>query len=173
MQKHHPTTILALDPGLRELGFAVLAGRRIVAGGVGDLQRLAQPSRLPEARRLIVEWITAHRPRAIVLERTYRHPTESLNNLHLLARWVGQLAVARHIEVATYAPQTVRKNVAGDGWATKREVAFILASRFPALRVYLTQDRKWKERYFLNLFDAVALALHHQSQPPSRSRSYV
>ena len=172
MTRRRPTTILALDPGLRELGFAVLAGRRIVAGGVGDLRRLAQQRRLPEARRLIRGWILAHRPRAIVLERTYRHPTPSLNSLHLLTRWVSHVAAQRQIAVATYAPQTVRRNVAGDGWATKREVAFILASRFPILRVYLTQDRRWKERYFLNLFDAVALALHHQSQLPSRSRSY-
>jgi Holliday junction resolvasome RuvABC endonuclease subunit len=64
--------------------------------------------------------------------------------------------------VAMYAPQTVRKSLTGDGWASKRELARAVASRFPALRVYLTQDRKWKERYFLNLFDAVALALHHQ-----------
>ena len=46
------------------------------------------------------------------------------------------------------------------------------ARRFPQLRLYLTQDRRWKERFWLNMFDAVALALHHQAlkQPPSRSR---
>jgi hypothetical protein len=47
-----------------------------------------------------------------------------------------------------------------------------VAHRFPRLRVYLTQDRRWKERFWQNMFDAVALALFHQSltQPPSRSR---
>ena len=30
----NPDTILALDPGLRELGYAVLQGRRLVTSGV-------------------------------------------------------------------------------------------------------------------------------------------
>ena len=74
--------------------------------------------------------------------------------------------------VATYSAQLVRKHLVGDGWAGKREVAHAIARRFPALRVYLTQDRAWKERYWFNMFDAIALALHHQAlPPPSRSRS--
>ena len=60
----------------------------------------------------------------------------------------------------------------GYGWAGKREVAEALSARFPDLRVHLTHDRKWKETYWQNMFDAVALALHHQAgtKPPSRGR---
>jgi hypothetical protein len=60
----------------------------------------------------------------------------------------------------------------GNGWAKKREVAAVIAARHPSLRVYLTQDRKWKERYWQNMFDAIALGLHHQLliKPPSRDR---
>jgi Holliday junction resolvasome RuvABC endonuclease subunit len=118
-------------------------------------------------------WVRAYRPRALVLEATYGHPVESFAALHRLASTTRRLAKAKHLRVATYAPQTVRKSLTGDGWASKRELAQAIVLRFPALRVYLTQDRKWKERYFLNLFDAVGLALHHQAtaliQPPSRS----
>jgi Holliday junction resolvasome RuvABC endonuclease subunit len=66
----------------------------------------------------------------------------------------------------------VRATVAGNGKAKKPEVAIAVAHRFAQLRFLLTQDRKWKERLWLNMFDAVALALHHQAltQPPSRSR---
>jgi hypothetical protein len=63
------------------------------------------------------------------------------------------------------------RTVAGNGKAKKPEVAIAVAHRFPSLRVYLTQDRRWKERHWQNMFDAIALALHHQTtQPPSRSR---
>jgi Holliday junction resolvasome RuvABC endonuclease subunit len=66
----------------------------------------------------------------------------------------------------------VRQTVLGNGRGKKEEVAALLAARFPSLRVYLTQDRRWKERFWLNMFDALALAIHHQTltQPPSRSR---
>ena len=166
--------ILAIDPGLRELGFAVLAGKRLVATGVRPLRFLPKAARLREARRLVSEWLRAYRPRTIVFEATYRHPVGSLDALHRLTLRAGHLAKQRRIGVARYAPQSVRRSVHGDGWATKRQLAEAIAVRFPALRVYLTQDRRWKERYWLNMFDAVGLALHHQSraaQPPSRSRS--
>ena len=162
MQKH-PTTILALDPGLRDLGFAVLAGKRLVASGVRPLRLLQRERRLGEARRLVRSWIRAYRPGALVLEATYGHPVESFASLHRLAGMARRLGKEKRLRVATYAPQTVRKALTGDGWASKRELAQAIALRYPALRVYLTQDRKWKERYFLNLFDAVALALHHQA----------
>jgi len=62
--------------------------------------------------------------------------------------------------------------VVGDGWAGKREVAQAVSGQFPELQVHLTQDRKWKERYWQNMYDAAALAIHHQLiiKPPSRSR---
>jgi len=166
--------ILALDPGLRELGFAVLAGRRLVAAGVRPLRLLPKAARLREARRLVAGWTRAYHPRAIVFEATYRHPVDSLDALHRLTLSAGRIAKRRRIAIASYAPQSVRKSVHGDGWATKRQLAEAIAVRFPALRVYLTQDRRWKERYWLNMFDAISLALHHQSRsakPPSRSRS--
>lgn len=160
---NNPTTILALDPGLRDLGFAVLSGKRLVASGVRPLRLLPRERRLAEARRLVHAWVRAYRPGALVLEATYGHPVASFASLHRLAAMTRRLAKEKRVRVSTYAPQTVRKSLTGNGWATKRELAQTIAIHFPALRVYLTQDRKWKERYFLNLFDAVALALHHQT----------
>jgi len=156
-------TILALDPGLRDLGFAVLRGPRIVAAGVRPLRLLPHHRRHAEARRLVTDWVAAYRPRVLVLEATYRHPVPGFAALHRLARAAHRIARTGSIEIAEYAPQTVRKALIGNGRATKRETAVAVAARFPQLRVYLTHDRRWKERYFLNLFDAVALALHHQA----------
>jgi Holliday junction resolvasome RuvABC endonuclease subunit len=169
---HQPTPILALDPGIRDLGFAVLRGRRILASGVSSFRFFPQEERLAEARRVIRHWVRTYRPGAVVLEQTHRHPTPSLNDLYRLGRSVERFAKQQQLPVETYAAQTVRKQLVGNGWATKREVATAIASRFPALRVYLTQDRRWKERYWQNMFDAVALALYYQGQPPSRSRPY-
>jgi len=35
----------------------------------------------------------------------------------------------------------------------------VIVSKIPKLKVYLTQDRAWKERFHQNMFDAVALGL--------------
>jgi crossover junction endodeoxyribonuclease RuvC len=165
-------TILALDPGLRELGFAVFADRNLATGGVLPLRDLPQPSRLPEARRQLRRWVRTYKPRAIVVEQTYRHSLPWLDDLYRLLGTAVRLAGRRRIRLATYSPQAVRKSLVGNGKATKREVANAIAMKYPFLRIYLTQDRKWKERYWQNMFDAIALGLHDRAlhKPPSRGR---
>lgn len=163
MLKNNQDTILALDPGLRDLGYAVLRSRRVLTSGVRPLRLLPAEQRLREARRLVRSWIAAYRPGTLILEATYPHPVAGLDAVHRLAASVRSLARRHGITVAVYPPQSVRKTLTGHGWACKWEAAVAVSYRFPALRVYLTQDRKWKERYFQNMFDAVALALHHQA----------
>jgi len=166
-----PKTLLALDPGLRDLGYAVLQGDRLLASGVSPLRLIPASRRVAEAQRLVRHWLRLYHPRGIILERTSRHPSPALNRVHLFARSVYRLARRRRLMVRTYSAQVVRKHLVGDGWAGKEEVAAAIARRFPSLRIYLTQDRQWKERYWQNMFDAIALALYHQGHPPSRSRS--
>lgn len=164
-------TILALDPGLRDLGYAVLHGRRLVTSGVLGLRRVPKSARLPSARQHVRSWLRTHRPDVVVVEKTYRHPVPWLNQLHRLSRSAKNLATRQHADFTMYSPQSVRATVAGNGKAKKPEVAIAVAHRYPSLRVYLTQDRRWKERYWQNMFDAIALALHHQAtHPPSRGR---
>ena len=165
-------TILALDPGLRDLGYAVLHGRRLIASGVLGLRRVAKDARLTTARKNVRSWLRLHRPDVVVVEKTYQHPVPWLNELHLISRTARSLATRSHADFAMYSPQRVRSTVAGSGKAKKPDVAVAVAHHFPSLRVYLTQDRRWKERYWQNMFDAIALALHHQAaHPPSRSRA--
>jgi Holliday junction resolvasome RuvABC endonuclease subunit len=160
----HAKTILALDPGLRELGYAVLAGKRLTTYGVVPLRLLPRPLRKPAARLSVTRWLDEHRPDIVVIERTNRHPIGSLNDLHRFARWTERQARARRIAVISYPAQTVRKALLADGWAPKVKVAEHLAAHFPALRMYLTADRRWKVRHWQNFFDALALAVHHRAQ---------
>jgi len=169
MTNHHP--ILALDPGLRELGYAVLDGPRLVASGVGALRFLPEAARLLEAKRLVRHWVRLYDPGVVILERTTEHPREGLSRVHRFATYVRRMASRYGQTVVVYSAQQVRKHLVGNGWAGKDAVAAVIAQRFPALRIYLTQDRQWKERYWQNMFDAVALALHHEAHPSSRSRS--
>ncbi len=39
------------------------------------------------------------------------------------------------------------------------ESTVAIVSKYPELKVYINNDRKWKERYHQNMFDAVALAM--------------
>jgi crossover junction endodeoxyribonuclease RuvC len=156
MRNQH--TILALDPGLRDLGYAVLRGERLVAYGVRTLRPAAYGARIAEARALTRGWIEAHRPDALVLEQTHGHPVTWFDAIDRLAHGTMRVAARNGVKVTRYYPQPVRRVIAGNGNATKQELARALVLHFRQLRVYLTQDRKWKERHFGHMFDAVALA---------------
>lgn len=175
-------TILALDPGLRDLGYAVLAGSDLITSGVLPLRFLPKNHRLGHARKAIRFWIRGYRPRTLVLEGIPRRPLDAIGGLPALGRALSRLARRHRLKVASYSARTVRKSVVGNGWAGKRQAAEVLSKRYPQLRVHLTHDRKWKESYWQNMFDAVALGLHHEdtpkpislsryfNKPPSRSR---
>lgn len=172
MPRNPNRPVLAIDPGTRELGYAVLAGRRLLEHGVIPLRSLPKDQRLREAVLGMGRLVNRHRPGVLVVEKTYRHPVPWLNDLHRITLAARRIAKAWRITFHTYAPQAVRQTVAGNGKATKAEAAVIVAHHFPQLRLLLTQDRRWKERYWLNDLDAVGLAWHHQTltRPPSRSR---
>ncbi len=172
MPKTTDRPILALDPGTRDLGYAVTLGRRLLVANVLSLRRIPRRRRLAAVREAMQVWLRAYRPHTLVLEHVPKRPLDALAGLPALGRLLHRVAASKRLTVATYSARTVRGNVVGNGWAGKREVAEALSTRFPDLRVHLTHDRKWKEAYWQNMFDAVALALHHQSvtKPPSRSR---
>lgn len=172
MSRNSDRPILAIDPGTRELGYAVLLGRKLLDHGVMPLRSLPREDRLHEAKVGMGRLVARHRPIALVLEKTYRHPVPWLHDLHRITLSARRIAKAWRIGFYAYAPQAVRQRTAGNGKASKAEAALHVAHRFPQLRLLLTQDRRWKERYWLNDLDAVGLAWYHKQlrQPPSRSR---
>ncbi|MCB1280205.1 MAG: crossover junction endodeoxyribonuclease RuvC [Salinibacterium sp.] len=158
-----PKTILAIDPGLRDLGHAVLRGRRILDSGVATFRFVPRRRRHLEALSAVRTWIGRYDPDALVIEATTGDSQPPFPALRRLERSLKGLASRHHLACALYPAQTARKTLLGNGWAGKRDVAVALAARYPTLRIYVRQNRQWKERYFQNMFDAVALALHHQA----------
>jgi Holliday junction resolvasome RuvABC endonuclease subunit len=165
-------TILAIDPGLRDLGHAVLARKDLIDSGVLTLRHVPPERRLRKVREKVEHWIRAYDPDILVLEHIPKRPLDALGGLPALGRLLRRIAKAHGLEVATYSAKTARRTVVGNGWAAKPEVAKTIVGRFPELRVYRGQDRKWKDHHWQNMVDAIALGLHHQvvTQPPSRSR---
>ena len=166
-----PDTILALDPGLRELGYAVLSGKHLLTSGVLPLRSVRPRQRLGRVEESLTAWRRAYHPGVLVMESIPKRPLDSLAGLPALGRLLRRFARRKRIKTPTYSAKTVRRTIVGNGWAGKREVAEAIAARFPDLRIHLKQTTKGRQSYWANMFDAIALALHHQTtQPPSRSR---
>lgn len=154
------TRILAIDPGTREMGVAVLENGNLLYHGVETLRKLPSPQdRLRQGRATAARLIQDFRPTVLALEKTFIGRNKNAALLNVLADEICALGRRKGLSVVGFAPNTVKKIVTGYGWARKEEVARTVARQFPKLRAYLPPDRNWKRRHQLNMFDAVALAL--------------
>ena len=152
--------ILAIDPGTHYIGVAVLDGTKLVYYGVKTLPKLKSPhDTLTEGRKVMRSLIEDFRPGILAVEKTFFANNRNSALLNVFADEIVAIGKRKRLRVITMAANVVRKEICGNGWATKREVAQELCHRFPELVPYLSSDRRWKEEFYLNMFDAIALGI--------------
>jgi len=158
MTKHKK--ILAIDPGTREIGVAFLEGEKLIYHGVKTIPNNKSPNeKLKECRDIITRLISDFKPDILVVERSFFANNKTASLLHVFINEIGVIGNKKGVKVMTYATSTVRKYIAGNGRASKKEISKVIVSKYPNLKVYLSQDRAWKDRYHQNMFDAIALGL--------------
>lgn len=159
MSRNH-SKILAIDPGTREMGIAFLDEGKLIHFGVKVIKKRKSPHEtLREGRKIILRLIKDFKPDVLVVEKVFFANNRSASLLNVFVDEIRAIGRRKGIKVTGYAPSTAKKIICGNGRASKEEVARTVISTFPELRVFLTQDRKWKERYHHNMFDAVALGM--------------
>ena len=114
---------------------------------------------LREGRKAILRLINDFRPQVLAVEKTFFANNRNAALLNVFADEIQAIGKRKGLRVVGYAPNTVKKYICGNGRASKEEVARAVIARYPELKVYLTQDRKWKGAYHQNMFDAVALGM--------------
>ncbi len=168
---HTPATrVLGLDPGSRRTGFGVVERsgnhyRALAHGTLAPSARLDLAHRLHAivdgVRELIAHW----EPDTVVVEEAFYH--ESVRSTLVLGHVRGALlvaAVAAGVPIAEYSPREIKLSVAGNGGASKEQVAFMVR-RLLALRATPAPDAA----------DALAGALCHlhraRRSDPARAMS--
>jgi len=152
--------ILAIDPGTKNIGIAFLEKGKLVYYGVKVIKNKKSPHEtLKEGRKIILRLIRDFKPSTLAVEKAFFAKSRNLALLNVFFDEIKTVSRRKKLKFISYAPGTVRKFICGNGWASKKEVAAVVTSKYPELKVYLTQDRFWKERYHQNMFDAVALGM--------------
>jgi len=160
MNKNTLQKILAIDPGTRYVGIAFFEGKELVYYGVKTIKKTALPhDTLKEGKKIISRLIRDFTPTTLVVEKTFFSNNRNSALLNVFADEIKVIGKKKGLNVMAYAANTVRKHVCGNGAASKDEVAKVVVSYFPELKPYLTSDRKWKEKFHRNMFDAIALGL--------------
>jgi len=133
--------IIGVDPGLRTLGWGVIevSGNRMthVANGLCKSDSATPLAlRLQQIFRALGEVIALHGPDAAAIEETFVN-RDGQGTLKLgQARGVAMLALAEAgLVPGEYAPNKVKKSVAGTGHAAKGQIAHMVAHHFPGVKL--------------------------------------
>ncbi len=152
--------ILAIDPGTKYIGFAAFNGRMLAHYGVATiLRRGSSGETLAKGRKIIGQLMDDFHPRLLVVEKTMFVNIRGSVTLNKFTEQILRMGRSRRIKIRVLSANTVRKEICGNGTAGKQDVAKKLVELFPELKPYLCSDKRYKEDFFYNIFDAVALGL--------------
>jgi len=161
-------TILGIDPGTREMGAAVIDGPRLLAFGVHTLRNGERPRDLiDQARKVILTYIERHGPEVVGIEEPIHTPTRRAALVSVITQELHARSRELGLRVVEISPQEVRRRLVGNPNARKFDVAqAVLREGFEDLRRLLPKGPphpvlgyKPGERYWLHMFDALAVAL--------------
>ena len=132
--------VIGIDPGLRSLGWGVIAvcGGRLthVANGQCRTAGGELAARLLDLHRQLAEVVARHAPDAAAVEATFVN-RDGAGTLKLgQARGIALLVPAQAgLPVGEYAPNVVKKAVVGVGHADKRQVAHMVRMLLPGVEL--------------------------------------
>jgi len=149
---------------MHEIGYAGLEQEEVKTFGVHTIKvRTSRKAILRDAERFIQDLITFFKPNVLVIEKTRYPRSKRSPALHDFGDVIQRYAKRQGMTVLSYTPIEVKEALTGKSRMTKEELApFLLREWYPnhpGLWKRLRTDVRNKERYWQNLFDALALAL--------------
>ncbi|KAK1186362.1 crossover junction endodeoxyribonuclease RuvC [Streptomyces sp. NBS 14/10] len=159
--------VLGVDPGLTRCGVGVVdgvAGRPLRMIGVGVIRTPADApigDRLVEIERGLEEWLEAHRPEVVAVERVFsQHNVQTVMGTAQASAVAMLCAARRGLPVALHTPSEVKAAVTGSGRADKAQVGSMVTR-------LLRLDAPPKPA---DAADALALAICHIWRAPAMNR---
>jgi len=175
MPDDRPVKILAIDPGTRHLGVAVLEGCDLIYATVKIVKDkpMALSEMLQKTEKIIARLLATYHPDILAIEKTFFVQSKRSPLLNRLTQTIKKQARSKKLRIFEYAPTAVRKFICQDGKATKMKAASLIVDKFyPWLRPYLEKDLKkrwWEEKYWEGMFSAISVGLTCLSNVSGRS----
>ncbi len=162
---HTAVRILAVDPGTRYMGVAVLVGDELVRADVESIRDagMAAEDVARKAQAVLRNWLVRYPSDILAVELPEFAQSKASRQLRLLVRAVATAGKKAGLDVRIYLPTTVRRRVCPVGRPTRLAVARAIATeRFPWLAPDYRKEAErswWRKPYWLSMFDAIAVGL--------------
>jgi Holliday junction resolvasome RuvABC endonuclease subunit len=152
-------TILAIAPSARELGIAVLSGESLLFYGVKTVRaRRGSGSLIDNVRQCVSQLVTEYQPDYVALANPVAAEQQA-SSIRDVYEEILQIIEEKKRSCRKYQMPVVRRRLCTQGKSSKREIAILLAARFPELERYLYVQNLWQYLYYSRIFDAIAIAI--------------
>jgi Holliday junction resolvasome RuvABC endonuclease subunit len=153
-----PKRILAIDPGMRHLGYAIVENEALIRYGVKTFPGLKSlPDVRDEIKPYLAKLVSDYAPQVLAVEEPFYAQSCLSENLRNLTEEIKDWGRWRGLAVHSYLPTAPKAFFCMDK-RTKQSVAEAMVELYPFLGRYLTY-LPWRRRYWMHVFDAVGLAL--------------
>jgi Holliday junction resolvasome RuvABC endonuclease subunit len=153
--QNNKLTILAINPGTRYIGIAVLKGSVLIDWSIKVISGKLSPSKRLKMSSLIDRLIDEYEPDIISLKKL--NPSRSSNYLSQLCSHIETTAVTNGIIVARYSIGEVERFFVPGEQINKLKLAELVCQRHPVLHREMEKERNNLNPYYIRMFEAVAL----------------
>jgi Holliday junction resolvasome RuvABC endonuclease subunit len=158
------------------MGLAVIRGRELRYYAVRTLRNGTRPHDvIGQAKRIVLAVVATNLPQVVAIEEPFNLPTKRSHLLNVIIEELHQRATEVGLQVVELSPEEIRRRVTGNPRATKIEVAEHLArTGFDQLKDLIPKrparaalGLRPRDKYWLHMFDALAIARAAQAQVQS------
>ena len=153
-------TIIAIDPGSRYWGVTIFKGRDIVLPMVKTFPTNGPLShRLKRAGKAFLSLSDKYVPDILVIEKPFYFWSRQSKYLDKIIEEIKLSAKKRGMKIYEYSPMTVKKVISNEENVDKNDIATIICSIYPDLKMFLNQDKRSKEIYWSHIFGSTGLGI--------------
>lgn len=152
-----PTTILAVNPGSRYVGFAAFRGPDLLDWGVRVSRATTPRGRVNTVSSILSEAIERFHPDTLAVKAL--HPSRSSPALDNLTDSITELARRRRIRVCPYSISQLKIALLRETNGNKRRLAERVVALYPVLAHDFQSETSNVNPYHIRMFEAVALGV--------------
>jgi Holliday junction resolvasome RuvABC endonuclease subunit len=142
------------------MGYAGFIDGELADHGVKTIRQNGTLKTMLNHIETIVSRLIAEKgPQVLVIEKNNFSQIRQNVRLAIVTQRLKVIAKQSEIKFAELDSRTIRKIVCQNGNATKRELARTICTLYPELKAYFASDRRWKEKYYQNIFDAIGCGM--------------
>lgn len=160
--KQQTHTILAITPGTRYIGLAIIKGDLLVDWGVSVVTADSPSAKLQKTRALITRYLEEYAPSLVVLKQL--NPTLSPELLIRQHREMQTVAHEHRLLIRQFSIREVETFLSPEKLINKRQLAELIVHRHPVLIHEFHKEQDALNPYHIRMFEAVALGeMAHES----------